>query len=382
MQVYKLFFKILKTQIGQVIMYIGIFISVLSIVASQHDSDSNNAFKMSSMRVAVNDLDNSSASKALVEFLKMDNEIKEIDDFDTETVQDELYNRNIHAAITIPAGYEKNLSDGMFEDVLDVYSIPGTMMSDIVTNELNNYMGNVGALINSGSNTDKALASAAKIADTHTDVEILEHESSEKSIINYFFSYIAYIGLCILFVAGLPALMVINKENIRSRIQCSSYKLAGINSESFLGLLTFGFGICVIFAIFSLIYLKDAMISVNGALFVLNMFVYIILSAGLAFFIGQLIKKVNMISIIANVIGLGFSFLGGVFVPLSVMDESVIKIAHFLPSYWYVSACDFISDFKAGDNITTLMQYMGIEIAFAVVFFLAGVVTIKAKQKA
>jgi ABC-2 type transport system permease protein len=383
MQVYRLFFKILRTQIGQAIMYIGIFIGVLSIVSSQQGGETNNTFKMSSLKVAVNDLDNTSASKALQEFLQKDNEIAEIADFDKETIQDELYNRNISAAVTIPEGYEKNLSDRHFDNIIDVYTLPGTMTADIITNEIDSYMSNVAVLINTGSNTADALSMADKISGTRTDVNILEKDSSsDKGITNYFFSYIAYIGLCIIFVGALPVLMVINKDNIRSRIGCSSYKLAGINTESFLGLITFGGIICVIFSIFSVIYLKSKVLSINGVLYILNMLVYIILAAALAFFIGQLIKKVNMISIIANILGLGFSFLGGVFVPLSVMDEGVIRIAHFLPSYWYVLACDFIENFTSGDSIAELIQYMGIQLAFAIIFLFAGVITIKAKQKA
>lgn len=380
MQVYKLFMKILKSQLGQVIMYIGIFTGILFLVTGQKSSDDSSSYKMTSLKIAINDLDNTSGSEALKEFITDSNQSVDIENYNTDTIQDELYNRNINAAVIIPDGYETKLASKNINDIIDVYTLSNTMTSDIITSEINNYITNTSALIQTGSSPEDALALAKNIADTHADVNLLDKETNDKGLIYYFFSYIAYVFLCVIFVGGLPIVLVLNKKNIRSRIECSSYKFAGLNTEIFLGLLTFGAIVSVVFIALAAIFIGGDLFTIRGALFIINMLIYMILSVALAFLIGQLIKKENIISVIANVIGLGFSFLGGVFVPLSVMGEGVIKLAHFLPSYWYILASEFINSFHGGDSLTPLMQYIGVEMIFAATFFIAGFVTIKAKQ--
>ena len=379
MQVYKLFFKILRSQLSQIIMYIGIFAGLITIISSQKAADNGKEFKMSSFELAFDDHDNSTASKNLIRHLSKDNEKVKIADFDKETIQDELYNRNISAAIIIPEGYEKNILSGKTKNLVDVFAIPGTMAADIIYSQINNYISYVAAFAPSSDNIEEALASANDIMGTHADISVIDNSANDKGIMYYLFSYLAYIFICITFVGAAPILIILNQDKIRSRIACSSYKLARINQETALGLASFGIAICGIILILATFITHGDVFSAQGILYILNMIVYMTMSIGLVFFIGQLINKDNMISIAANIIGLGFSFLGGVFVPLEIMSESIIKIGHFLPSYWYITSCNYINSYTDG-SIITLLGYLAVELIFAAVFFVAGAVAIKCKR--
>lgn len=379
MQVYKLFFKILRSQLGQIIMYICIFASLIVIISSQKAADDGKEFKMSSFELAFDDHDNSTASKNLIRHLSKDNEKVTIADFDKETIQDELYNRNISAAIIIPEGYENALLSGKTKNLVDVFAIPGTMAADIIYSQINNYISYVATFAPSSDSIDTALASANDITDTHAEISMLDNSSGEKGIMYYLFSYLAYIFVCITFVGAAPILIILNQDKIRSRIACSSYKLSRINQETALALTTFGIAICGIILILAAFTTHGDVFSTQGILYILNMLVYMTMSIGLVFFIGQLINKDNMISIAANIIGLGFSFLGGVFVPLEFMSESIIKLGQFLPSYWYITSCNYINNYTDG-SIITLLGYFAVELIFAAVFFIAGAVAIKCKR--
>ena len=76
---------------------------------------------------------------------------------------------------------------------------------------------------------------------------------------------------------------------------------------------------------------------------------------------------------IANLVGLGCSFLCGVFVPLELMGEGVIRVAHFLPPYWYD---------RAGDSLAELFPLLGVELLFGAALVCAGMACRRGKSVA
>jgi len=269
---------------------------------------------------------------------------------------------------------------GDTKDLFKVYSIPGTFNSDIVSGIVDGYIGNLHTFLQSGMDMDTALSQAARINDIHAETTLLDNSTGQKGLMYYFFSYLAYVLICIVFVSAISILIVLNKETIRARMTCSSYKLSKISRETGLGLATIGVAICAVFSVEALITIGSDMFTVKGVLYIANMIIYMTISIALAFFIGQLVNKENLVSMIANIIGLGFSFLGGVFVPLEFMGEGIKKVAHFLPSFWYITACEDIDTYTASSDMNTILICFGIQLIFAVVFFTAGGVAIKAKQ--
>ena len=91
MQVYKVFFQILKKQLGQIIMYLGIFLGIATIVSNQGGRGTEKAFESTEFKFACFNEDTSEVSKGLEQFLEKHHTRVKIDD-DAETVQDELYN--------------------------------------------------------------------------------------------------------------------------------------------------------------------------------------------------------------------------------------------------------------------------------------------------
>lgn len=80
MQVYKLFFQVLRKQKGQIIMYLVIFLSVALAAASQGGKTGEAAFSPTTYKFAVMDADNSEISRALIAYLEQGNEKVHIED--------------------------------------------------------------------------------------------------------------------------------------------------------------------------------------------------------------------------------------------------------------------------------------------------------------
>lgn len=77
----------------------------------------------------------------------------------------------------------------------------------------------------------------------------------------------------------------------------------------------------------------------------------------IAFALGNLIKNKDIINSIINVIALGSSFLCGAFVPIEFLPDSVLKIAHILPSYYFINNNEVIKTLEE-INIQTLFPFI------------------------
>ena len=92
----------------------------------------------------------------------------------------------------------------------------------------------------------------------------------------------------------------------------------------------------------------------------------------------------NALSMLSNILGLTLGFMGGIFVPLWIMDEKVLVFSKFLPTYWYTKGNNMLGNF-AGEayDINTFLGYVGIELIFTVTLVILSIVASKTvKDKA
>ena len=106
MQVFKLYWKLTKKNIWRVIMYVGLFCAILfgAVIPGRSGSGSDEYINQT-VKYAILDQDESELSNGFSQYLKEHHEEVSIKDFDMVTVQDELYNRNIRAAVVIKEGF-------------------------------------------------------------------------------------------------------------------------------------------------------------------------------------------------------------------------------------------------------------------------------------
>ena len=114
MQVCKTFAKIAKKKFSNTITYFVVFFVLLIAFSFQADSTSGKQFRVSSVDMCIIDQDESTASKALCDYLTSIHNRITLDSYDCETLQDNLYYQQIDYVLTIPSGFEGNLKSGNF----------------------------------------------------------------------------------------------------------------------------------------------------------------------------------------------------------------------------------------------------------------------------
>ena len=366
MQVFKAFFKILNKNKLSMLIYMGIFFA-LTIVMSRSGAENDMLnFSQVSLKIGIDNQDKGELGEALAEYLSGENKIKEVPK-EREELLDEMYYQNMDYVLVIPETFTEKFLAGEREDVLMGTKVPGSDSSYLAETEVQEFLKTLGMYIDGGYEAGKAVEQTLLDMHKESRVEFLSSkDAQEKPGGYYYFQYIPYIFLSIMIVGLSVVLMAFNEKNVEARNKCSAMSFAKRNFQMILGSVCLMIVECLVFAAAACVMYPEFMGGVRGVLSTLNALVYGLVCLSIAFFVGRLAKNTSQLNMIANVIGLGFSFLGGVFVPLEVMSEGVKTVAKFVPSYWYILSNEAIwkmENFKDAGDIFINFLVMG---AFAV----------------
>ena len=177
-------------------------------------------------------------------------------------------------------------------------------------------------------------------------------------------------------------MMVFNNRDIKKRTSCTPLSPRSITLQYILANLMLALVTWIIMIVACLILNAKNSFNVNSLYYMLNSFIFTICCVSIGFLIGKFVKSRSAISAACNVVTLGSCFISGVFVPQEILGDSVLKIASFTPTYWYVKANNLIAELTQFDysHVSTVFSYMLIEIAFALTFFALTLVVEKKRR--
>ena len=318
-----------------------------------------------SVDIAVADQDNSVLSHALTDYLKTIHNVSEISSAPS-VMQEELYYRNAEYIVQIPENfYETCIVQG---NPISVTKVPGSYTSFYVDQQINAWLNNIRTYIASGFSQKEAAKAALVQPAVNVSMYQDEATTTETPGYTYYFRYVPYLFLAVLCYSMGYILLAFQKEDIRKRMQASAVSIRRQNLEGLLAMFTIGLGLWLIAIVGSLIMYQQKLLT-SGVLiyYLLNTFLMMIVALSLSYLLGLFVKNSNMLNGISNIVSLGMCFLSGVFVPMSVMDKKVLKIAQFLPVYWYENVNETLSQYHiiSGDVAVDIWKSMGIQLVFA-----------------
>lgn len=383
MQVFNAFMKIVLKRISVPFIYIGIFLAI-SIVMANQGAENEAKFKEEKLSISVCDLDNSAASEKLIDFLSENHEVS-TEKMDDDRLLSNLYYEHIDYALVINEGYMEKLAKGSTDDLFINHAIEGSYGESLATAQLDRYVGVVSSYIAGGFTIEEALDKTETLMLDKTEViaeNFAEEENFFSTNVRFYFQYLPYIFLAILISALVPTLMTLNKKEIRDRTNASCFSISKQTFQATLGSVIYAVGIWVIFMVAFIIMCGSDILTKEGFLAMLNSFVFLIVALSITMFIAQISKSPKSPDMIANTLSLGMSFLSGIFVPIEYLSDTVIGIAHFLPSYWYVRANNMLAE-ASGEVFTNSGFFMciGIELLFAAALFSLVFLAARIKRK-
>ena len=334
MTVFKAILKILNKLKGMIILYTVILVAITALNQTSGNNMTNFEDSKPSVLIVNKDSEDNIA-KGFEDYISKHSEIKDIDTKDEDKINDAIFYRDVNYVIYIPKDFGKNLLDGKnpsleYKSCGDEYSSYAQMMVEKYIKTVLIYKDYYSGV--------ELISKVNKVVDKDTKVYMKTTlDTSKLSSMTQYFNILNYALLagCVYCISMILASL--NDETVRKRTIISSFNYKKYNRIVLLSNSIVIFAMWILYMILALILFKDLMFSSNGLGYVINSFVFTICSLTIGFLIGNITQNKNAIGGIVNVIALGTSFLCGCFVPFEYMPDYVLKIAHILPTYYYVA---------------------------------------------
>ena len=380
MTVFKTFLKILNKNKFIIILYTLFLIFFGGF--NMQTSESNTNFVASKPDIMIVNYDEEKGiTKDLIKYIEENSNVVDLKN-NEDAINDALFYRDVNYVVYIPKNYNKDFMDGKNPEI-EIKST-GDYQSSFAEMLLSRYI-KVANIYQKSINSEEELIS--KINETlskKSEVEITSKlDTNILSKATFYYNFANYsIMACLIYVICL-ILASFKDIKIQKRTIISSTNYKTLNRKILLSNSLFSIILWMIYVVLSFILVGDIMFSIHGIFYLINSFVFTICATTIALFIGNIVSNKNAISGIVNVIALGSSFLCGAFVPMEWLPEGVIKIAHILPSYYYISNNEVLKTLELINlnTIKPILLNIIIVLSFSIMFIILTNIVSKRKQK-
>jgi len=375
MTVFKGFLIIAKRNIAMFLIYIFIFFTICLLYNLTAPEQSQAVFESSSVEIGIVDLDRSELSVGFTDYLAGVHNVTMLEN-DKALLQESLLYRDVEYLITIPSGFESQLSLGIQLEVTTVCDIP---QSSYVGQMINWYLSGAEALIGAGYTVSDAIQILKDSASVQADVTVVSSQYVQAVLPPYAPQYVVlpYITIAITCFTLGSITMEFYKPDILRRLNASIVSPFRRNIEFLSGYLVFGLAIWIFFNIVPLLlyggqFIRDP----NFIWHLANSFALVLSGLGITAILGLFVRRQEVLTALVNIISIGMSFLCGVFVSLDVLSEKITNISRFLPVYWYESVTMILLSHKelTPANLSAVVTGIGIQLLFTAVFIALALV--------
>lgn len=366
MTVFKGYMLMFKRNVGTALMYFAIFLAIAILITASTEKENAKSFVEAKVAVSMVNLDNGELSKNLVNYLQKKHDV-DIKEDNKSVLYEELYYGKKSVVLRIQENFEEKVFKG--ESGVYLTNAPGSYKGIYLEQQINLYVSNVVSYCESGYSMEEACRKVEAQKESKITIDDVNGNGGQIQAYATFFQYIPYMLISVFGSVLGKILYEFRRKNVKKRATASSYSLVRQNVETILAFVVIGTGTYLFTVLTAVIlYGRDFLASQNAGWYLLNAFASTLVSLAIAFIIGIFVKTALQVTIIATPLGLGLSFLCGVFVPLEVLSVQIKNIAKFLPVYWYEVVNGLLSDYADidGDIFRQVISGIGVQLLFVV----------------
>jgi len=385
MQVYKAFFKIIGKNLPQLMIYVVVFLFIAVFMAKTYINPASTDFTQTKVNIAfINQDIGSKLVEGLNNYLIEHANLVSVPD-EPQKLQDALFFRHVEYILRVPEGFTEGLLHG--ENVqLEKTTIPNSMSSVYIDGLVNKYINTAVTYFKhvEDLSQDQIVSFIQKDLSERTEVRLLNPnlEKTKNQKRAYYFNYLSYSLLAVLILGVSAVMMVYNHPDLKKRNLCSPLRIGFMNFQMVLANISFAILTWFVMIFTSFIMYGSFMFSPKGLLFILNSFVFTLTALSISYLIGNTVKNKGATAAVSNVVSLGTCFISGVFVPQAFLGKTVLKLASFTPTYWYVKTNNEITNIVnlKAENMRPLFGNMLVMLGFAIAVLAMTLVMIKQKR--
>lgn len=367
MIVFNAFIKVLKKCKTPIILYTVILVFFAGF---QLKSDDNSTQFVESKPdiLIINEGDDTKITENFEKYFKKNCTIKNISK-DADAINDALFYRELNYIIYIPKHYTEDFMEGKNPEIR--IKSTGDYQASLTQMLLEKYVKVANTALRECDNQEDIIQYINDVTKADTQVEItskLDITALSNATMYFNFANYSILAGCVYVICLI--LSSFREENISKRIMVSSMNYKKHNFLLLLSNATFAIVLWVFYILLSFILLGDVMATSHGVMYMVNSFVFTLCALTIALVLGTVMKNKEAINGIVQVIALGSSFLCGSFVPVQWLPKGVLKVAHILPSFWFIDSNERLKVMEVInlENLKPVFVNMAVVLLFSVVF--------------
>ena len=334
--------------------------------------------------VAVVDEDGSDLSRAFASWAGGRFDLVETDG--TQEVQDALARSLVDCVLVLPQGFGQELLDAARAGD-DLPNVQATYGTDVQTGVLAAQEASQWASLAGSAAALEPDADASAVGELATQAmgqraDVATLTSADAGDVRTaagattYFNFSAYpIMSSVVVTVGL-VLSVFSESEVRRRQGCAPVSPARLDASLLGGCLVLALGAWAWTSVLGLAVFADELSDVPAANLAL------LLVAQLAISLSRLGLREQGLNAAGNIGGMVLTFLGGAWVPLSLMGEEVCTVAHFVPTYWVSDAVTTLLGTGAltASDLARVGTDIGVATLFAVAIAALGLALSRARH--
>lgn len=381
MRVFNAFFRIIWKYKFSVILFTAIFLGLSIVFGAMAGDSTEQVYKETKVSIAVFDHDQTEASKAVYDYLGKVHSIETVEDtFDAK--MEAFFNAKIIGIIEIEPGFEEGLLNGDLEGKLTAYNNPIGSGNIFVSMQAQEYVSTLNSFLSLGYDMEEAIEKTEENLGLASEIGFVSEDAGKEYLPHYYyFMYLTYALVSICIYALSPVFIRFRQKDLKDRMNCAAFSEKKRSLVLAAGALVFGLGLLLLFLVIGIgLYSNMDGFWEEIKFYAANALVHLLFAISIPLLLSTLIQKINVISVFANIIGLGLSFISGVFVPQELLSEGVLKVAKCFPTYWYVDIVNKIQEMGANLAWADISMGLSIQFLYALALFALSLVAVKVKK--
>ena len=379
MTVFKTFLKVLDKYKVTVIMYTVMLITFGGL--NFQTSESSMSFTASKPDIyIVNEDENIGITKDFIEYLNTNANIKDIENKE-DSINDSLFYRDVNYIIYIDKNFREDILNGQNPKI--EIKTTGDYQASIAEILVNKYLKTISIYSKVYNDEAEIIKKTNETLAIEVNTNLISKlDTNSLSKVTFYYNFLSYSVLagCVYVICLI--LSSFKEEGINKRTIISSMNYKKLNFKLLLCNCLFAVILWIFYIILGFILLGK--ISSNHLIiYILNSFIFTICSVTIAFLIANLINNKGALNGIVNVVALGSSFLCGAFVPMEWLPDSVLTVAHILPSYWYIKTNELLKTIEIFnfETLKPILTNMLVLVIFIIIFIIITNVITRLKLK-
>lgn len=379
MTVFSTFWKVINKYKGTIILYTVMLIVFGGVNMTTNDTGVDFTSSKPDILIVNNDKD-SEITKNLVKYMSDNSNIVSVKD-NEEARDDALFYRDVSYIIYIPKNYGNNILNGKNVE-LEIKKVD-TYDAALAEMMLSRYIETQNIYLKTNISENELINNINESLKNKTNVEIVSKLNTDKlTKVSRYFNFASYSIMAVTIYIICLVITSFHEQSVNKRIIISSMNYKEHNRLLLLSSSVYALVVWILYTILGFIILGSELFTLRGLLFIGNEFIFTFCCLTLSLLISSLCYSKVAVSGIVNVVALGSAFLCGAFIPPEMLPSSVIKIAHILPTYYFINSNEILKSLEVINmsNLHSVFINTIIMLLFSILFIIINNIVTKKKR--